>query len=898
MKSVKFFNLLLIIILGLFSCSNEGKPEIVYEKVYVDKVYAEPVTFSVAETDVEGELSVMMSSKTEGAEIYYTTDINIPSKRSKKYKDKIIVKEDTFFYAITMKEGLENSPVSYASISIREKKVIKTEYVTETEYVTNTEFVDKVYVSPVIFSIEETQTEGELSVIMLSKTDGAEIFYTTDNSIPTQESTKYIDAVTVTEDTIFTAIAIKENMENSPVSYSVVSIKEKKIIETKIETVEVVKNDKDTTIPSGVTNLTAFSKDSCVLLTWTDAVDEDIFGYEVSYSGSAAINRAVISPIAKTSMMVPQGSGGCYVNGLTNGTEYTFTVKTVDTSENKSDGVTVKATPFAPVAGETLSIVLTAAVPQENGYTGDKSNTTVTVTANITTASTVKKVVWKKNGSLVAKTLLADTGATTATADTDDNAKWTFEIEATDETANGTYTVAAIDESGREEAEQITIDQFDFTPPQIISELNAVYSVENENDIVILNWNNPSVSDFDHVEISYTYNDGSVDSDESEAEIVSLNNKSFNVKVGTESSAKIYKYYVKSVDKLGNKSLAATRSVSVDPNTNAGYQFHEGPEYLPVGTTNGTLGTSGTYVYFGDWPQTIKADDVTVDETQSMTMGGFTYYKGSDDNWYAKCTENAYENNYTYSDGTTVAQSSASSIKYFKVEPIKWRVLNPDENGTEKKILLAESILTANVPYYGSTNDRTLDETTIYANNYKYSNIRAWLNGINNQFVMDGGTSNSYMLDWTNKGFLYGAFTTSAQSLIAQTTVDNSERSTNTDGDSNATSTYRANQYASDSPTSDKIFLLSVQEVTKSDYGFADYSNSSANNARIRVTTDYAKANYAYYTNQSTTGGYWWLRSPYWYTYRQARCISQDGSNDYYTLYNAGRGVVPALCLN
>ena len=152
-----------------------------------------------------------------------------------------------------------------------------------------------------------------------------------------------------------------------------------------------------------------------------------------------------------------------------------------------------------------------------------------------------------------------------------------------------------------------------------------------------------------------------------------------------------------------------------------------------------------TYCTFGDWPQTIKEESVTVDETKSVTMGSMTYYLGSDNNYYAKCTENAYESSYTYSNGDTVAQSSANSEKYFKVEPIKWRVLNPSASGD--KILVAESILTANVPYYGSTSNRTLNEATIYANNYKYSNIRAFLNGTKNQFVTDGGTATDYDID-------------------------------------------------------------------------------------------------------------------------------------------------------
>ena len=76
-----------------------------------------------------------------------------------------------------------------------------------------------------------------------------------------------------------------------------------------------------------------------------------------------------------------------------------------------------------------------------------------------------------------------------------------------------------------------------------------------------------------------------------------------------------------------------------------------------------------------------------------------------------KATVNANETGYTYSDGTTVAQAGDNSTKYFKVEPIKWRVLNPSAGGN--KILVAESILTANVAYYdyydADSNEQTTD---------------------------------------------------------------------------------------------------------------------------------------------------------------------------------------------
>ena len=319
----------------------------------------------------------------------------------------------------------------------------------------------------------------------------------------------------------------------------------------------------DETAPAKVSNLTATAKDSRVLLTWTDAADSDIYGYEVSYSGSEAINRAALSPVAKNSMIVPQGAGGCYISGLTNGTEYTFTVKTVDTSGNKSEGVTASATPLAVDASQALQIALTSAVPHETGYTGNKSNTKVTVTANITSASNVKKVVWKKDGSLIAKTLLADTEATAATV-SDDNAKWTFDITATDESANGTYTVAAIDEAGREEAEQITIDNFDFTPPVKVKGITGVYS--SDLKAIILNWTEPSDSDYDHVDISFTSNDGTSDSTASEA--VSVHKGTANKTFSNIDGAKAYYTYTfVTYDALGNAGETYTWKVGV-ANTN------------------------------------------------------------------------------------------------------------------------------------------------------------------------------------------------------------------------------------------------------------------------------------------------------------------------------------------
>lgn len=121
--------------------------------------------------------------------------------------------------------------------------------------------------------------------------------------------------------------------------------------------------------------------------------------------------------------------------------------------------------------------------------------------------------------------MLKDSGATEAVKDSVDNKKWTFEITAADETANGTYTVAALDSDGREEAAQITIDNFDFMPPAKVTSIKGLYSSNDSS--INLSWTNPADSDFDHVEIVYTTNDGTVDSEKSDVIAESSGTKPF-----------------------------------------------------------------------------------------------------------------------------------------------------------------------------------------------------------------------------------------------------------------------------------------------------------------------------------------------------------------------------------
>ena len=320
------------------------------------------------------------------------------------------------------------------------------------------------------------------------------------------------------------------------------------------------------------------------------------------------------------------------------------------------------------------------------------------------------------------------------------------------------------------------------------------------------------------------------------------------------------------------------------------------PIVLPAGT-DGSAGTSGTYVLFGDWPQTVKAADVTIDESivyDDSDYSGFTYYMGSDEAWYAKCEENHYSTSpTTYSDG----QAIGSSEQYFKVEPIKWRVLdesfdNDDDSATPGKWFLhAENTLHSNIKYYGSTAVRVLGSNNINANSYEYSNVRAWLNGINNQFVTDGGEADSYTIDHTGNGFLQKAFTGTAQSKIAITKVDNSAASTQDEGLNIAQATTGVSTHK----TEDKVFLLSEKEATRTAYGWGNYQSETK---RVRKATDWALANYAHQSTSEGQGSELWLRSPAGSSGAGLRYVSVNGStsNTYQVIQPLS--VVPAICID
>ena len=249
-------------------------------------------------------------------------------------------------------------------------------------------------------------------------------------------------------------------------------------------------------------------------------------------------------------------------------------------------------------------------------------------------------------------------------------------------------------------------------------------------------------------------------------------------------------------------------------------------------------------VTYGLYPQSHVGDTTLIGELNKLTKTESNGWYLYDDIYYAKLTAKPYNSSYTFDDNTTI---ESNTTYWFKCEPIVWKILETSNN---TYTLLSTVLLDAH----------RYDDAS---NNYANSEIREWLNStfLNSAFKLDS-------------------------SLIETTNVDNSASTTNSS----------SNSYAC-SNTNDKIYLLSYQDYLKSSYGFS--TSTSSTTTRECKTTDYARANGAYYNNSSSYlyNGYYWTRSPFSYYSNDASGVSSDGylGSYYLDVYRTGYSVRPSL---
>lgn len=295
---------------------------------------------------------------------------------------------------------------------------------------------------------------------------------------------------------------------------------------------------------------------------------------------------------------------------------------------------------------------------------------------------------------------------------------------------------------------------------------------------------------------------------------------------------------------------------------------------------------TGTIINFGSYPQSKVTDGATISALDSVEKSwkSYNYYSGTGSWSNGKMTSSDYMlyadflyggekyRAVTFSEYRpyhTIDTSSASnsnqdgngyftdSVYYFKYEPLKWRVLDSSTG-----LVVCDSIIDSQ-PYnnyilYSGSECWGDSSQTYYASNWEYSSLRKWL----------------------NEDFYNTAFSKTQQDRIKELTRENK---------SEYDSKYDSN------PTSEKITLLSYDEVLNKNYGFSPlYTNDTARQCK---GTDYAKCQ-GLWVSSSYGGTSWWrLRSPY-YSF-SAKDVDGDGwaNGGGCDVNSTEGGIVPALNL-
>lgn len=301
--------------------------------------------------------------------------------------------------------------------------------------------------------------------------------------------------------------------------------------------------------------------------------------------------------------------------------------------------------------------------------------------------------------------------------------------------------------------------------------------------------------------------------------------------------------------------------------------------------------SQGDIIEFGWYPQSLVTDYNIINSLNDMNGEwiSYKYYMGTDSYYNGEMYSSDYmrykdviygSNKYrgvtfdTFRPYSTVYTSSntyqddngynTGSIYWFKYEPIKWRILDPDAGIIMSELILDSQAYNNYLIFDGKDKygeDAYFGDVakTYYSNNYAKSSIREWLN------------NNFYTI----------AFSNSQQNIIEYTALDNSAYSNS------------YSEYDSET-TNDKIYLLSWNDITNTNYGF---SSSIGNDTERKAQgTSYAKCQGL----SVTADGYspWRLRTAGSFTDDTCRIGNNGAASFFCDSVITYCGVRPVLNLN
>ena len=301
----------------------------------------------------------------------------------------------------------------------------------------------------------------------------------------------------------------------------------------------------------------------------------------------------------------------------------------------------------------------------------------------------------------------------------------------------------------------------------------------------------------------------------------------------------------------------------------------------------------GDIITFGSYPQSRVTDSSLISAIEAagskLSWVNYGYYSGTGDDSdgnmkpdedimcykdisYNGCTYRAVQINKYRSRNTGYSKDNyphqrengynPDNIYYFKYEPLTWRILDPSE-GFVMCTAAVDAQAFNNYVVYDSSSDEYYGDSakTYYASNWENSSLRYWL----------------------NNDFYSIAFSSTEKSQIKTTYNENK-------------SIYKSQYDSAD--TSDKIFLLSQDEVINSKYGFSS-NNKTLDTARRIKSTDYAKCQGCWQsTAQEYNGNTCWILRSSTTSHGAADVDGGGAAHGYRYANSAYSSIVPAFRLN
>jgi len=186
---------------------------------------------------VEKGTTVTITTDTDGAALYYTTDGSDPTSESALYdnENKPVINTATTIKAIAIKNE-ESSGIATVSYTIKK-------------------------VAAPTFSPAAGEVAAGTTVELATTTDDATIHYTIDGTDPTSSSPTYSSAITINEDMTIKAIAVKDNWDDSDIASAEYTIGHGVVITGKLVTFDFSKNKIWGFPDSSVTSEKSYSSD-------------------------------------------------------------------------------------------------------------------------------------------------------------------------------------------------------------------------------------------------------------------------------------------------------------------------------------------------------------------------------------------------------------------------------------------------------------------------------------------------------------------------------------------------------------------------------------------------------------------------------------------------------------